>query len=379
MRAVGWPWSVLRRAGGAERLPARLQRGQVAGVGGGVLAGRSRRAGPPGRPSPAHSRSTTSSGRNVVMTRPPARPSRRRPAWRGAARSSSGDSVVASTSMPNRSKSARGRNVRLGQALGERVVDLVGGLRAAAACATPKTSARVSSSHSRDGVPAQQVPVLGERPPDRPAVGLAPVRPSRRGTPSRSGVDALAVAASGSRSGRARRAAGPGRGTARRRRAAHGSTWPCGEMIGRSRACANRTRGDVAGPGLGGEQQVGVGHGAPQCVDGPRSEQAGSSRSATSTGGRSAIDCVGGQPGQQRERAVAGGRACGRAGRACPAPPANSAAVIRASAPPWPSRTSPAGVGVVGRRARTGARSARTRPTPRPRLDAVQRPVRPCT
>ena len=281
---------------------------------------------------PSHSMSTTSSGRNVVITRPPGPPQPSAASLACRARSSSGDSVVASTSMLNRSNSARGRNVRLGQPLGELVVDLVGGVRAAAAWSTPKTVAKRLLQPQPRRRAAEQVPVLGEACARSSGRRSRPGRRRGVGTPSCGRRDALAeqhpgqvVVGHDDQPGRVRERRVVGqdarvdvavRGDQRQvpgvrvelagdRRAAPGSA-------GNSRSARSRCRLLAAGPAgrAGRVEQVGDRTGAPVAIDSLAARPV-SSASAPS-------------------RAVA--RAAQRVGLA----PPKSTAVIRASAPPWP-------------------------------------------
>jgi hypothetical protein len=134
---------------------------------------------------PSNSKSTTLSGRNVVITRPPGppQPSAASLAWR--LRSSSGDSVVASTSIPNRSNSARGRNAGSANraASASYTSSAVSGR---SEVSRSKTSANVCSSHSRDGVPRNRCQcATNNRQIRRPSVSTG--SPLRVGTPSSAG------------------------------------------------------------------------------------------------------------------------------------------------------------------------------------------------
>ena len=122
---------------------------------------------------PGRSRCTSASGRNVGTTTPD-HPDSAMARW--CDRSASGESVVASTSRPNRSYSARGRNS--GRAIRSAicVVDLVGRLRGRRDPHPEDVVQLVLEPHPAGGA-AEQVPAGAEPAPDGPAVLLdrAPV------------------------------------------------------------------------------------------------------------------------------------------------------------------------------------------------------------
>ena len=125
---------------------------------------------------PSNSGSTTGSGRYAVTTRP-FQPLARIFAW--CASGSSGDSVVAITSMLKRSNSARGRNSGLASAGVDLIEQPVGGLR---------RQPLANAEHLVEGViepdagrrAAEQLIVRGEGPPDLARVGFDRSRPRWR-------------------------------------------------------------------------------------------------------------------------------------------------------------------------------------------------------
>ena len=145
-----WRW---RRA--LEVRPPLLERGDVAGVGARVAAA--------GGSEPFDGIGPVRARRVEVGVRPEGRarpvPSRsgRRPARWWASRSEAGSSVVASTSMPNRSYSARGRQSGAASRSVELVVQLRRRSRPTGAAATPNTcdelALRASTATACRGTP----------------------------------------------------------------------------------------------------------------------------------------------------------------------------------------------------------------------------------
>ena len=232
-RAVGWPWSVevapisrSRRGACGARRDSPARRGTSSPVSSAkrsrlsaevLVLGIDHRVGPIGGDHPAL----------------PAAGAR----WPCGARSvSSGLSVVASTSMPKRSNSARGRKARRRQRLGDAVEIEVGGLGASSRTSMPEHLGEdLVEPHAR-GRAAEQVVVRGEQPPGLARIGRA--GPVARRHAERLQRHALANRACGTGSGRARAAARSALANGALLANQAGSVWPCGLTIGRSATLA---------------------------------------------------------------------------------------------------------------------------------------------
>ena len=154
--------------------------GQIARPGRGVLAGDLAEARRRSRGSPRTPGSTTGSG--PIGGHDPARTSRSRGSSGAMSARRAALSVVAITSMLNRSNKARGRNSGVARRVGDRVVVRVGVVGAERSLDAEQRREGVVEPEPRRRA-AEQVVVLGEAPPDLARVASRPAPPSRRGTP----------------------------------------------------------------------------------------------------------------------------------------------------------------------------------------------------
>ena len=185
VRAVGWPWSEEVAPAAMNACPAGPQRGQVAGVRAGVLAGDLAEPVHVGRPAvELHVDHVVGAERG---DHPAARPA---PAVGGelgvlaevVQRRLGGGQHLDAEPLEQRP----GPEVRLGEPGRDLVVDGVGGVRAQRGVHPEHVAEGLLQPEPGRGAP-EQVPVRGEAPPDHPAVGLhraavdAWARPARPG------------------------------------------------------------------------------------------------------------------------------------------------------------------------------------------------------
>jgi hypothetical protein len=159
-----------RRAGGLERLPPRPQRGQVAAVGRGVLAGQLAQLGdPPGPALELHVHHVVGAERGdhpAAGTAPAVGFELGVPAQLVQRRLGGGQHLDAEL-LEQRARP----EARLGEPGGDLVVDGVAGRRAEPGGDPEDRGERAFQPEPRRRA-AEQVPVVREQPPDRPGVGL---------------------------------------------------------------------------------------------------------------------------------------------------------------------------------------------------------------